>query len=188
MVIKSLYKEYFQKSTVFLYPALGIKRGVSVTPLDNYIAWEGHYLPEDCKLCCLYHLRSDEDFRTFEKVKLLGNKLFHDFKQVEENKGVYVFDFSKSKADWDNFLKGKYSRFTLEHKKKIRDWIGKNSPHMPYIDSFLDPGKHYKLYADLMNVSETLLREVGELCSKPDIDSETLSISVLDLQFKREMP
>jgi hypothetical protein len=43
MVIKSLYKDYFQKSRVFLYPALEIKRGGSVTPVETYISWKNNY-------------------------------------------------------------------------------------------------------------------------------------------------
>jgi hypothetical protein len=187
MVIKSLYKDYFQKSRVFLYPALGIKRGVSVTPMETYVSWKGHYAMEDRKLCCLYHLRSDEDFRNFEKTRLLGNPLFHDFKQVDDGKGVYVFDLEPIKENWDHFLKGKYSRFTREHKTRIKAYMGAKSPHAPYVDSFLDPEKYFRLYSDLMNVNERILREVGELCSRPDLDSEILDISVLDLHLNKQM-
>ena len=70
MAIQSLYKDYFQKSKVFLYPALDIKRVVSVVPIDTYVFWEGHYNMSDYKLSCLYHLRTDPEFRQFEKIKL----------------------------------------------------------------------------------------------------------------------
>ena len=81
-MIRSLSKDYFQKSRVFLYPALGIKRGVPNTPIETYVSWDGVYAPGDMKLCCLYHLKNDDDFKNFEKSKLLGNKLFNDFKFV----------------------------------------------------------------------------------------------------------
>lgn len=188
MVIKSLYKDYFQKSRVFLYPALDIKRGVSSTPIETYVSWKGHYEKEDEKFICLYHLRDDQEFRQFEKAKLLGNKLFHDFKQVDENKGVYVFDFSgKLGHDWLCFLSGKYSQMTPEHKKRIKEYIGRNSGEAPYVESFLSPEKYYKLYAEMMNVHEKVLRDVGELCTVPDLKSETLEISVINLQFKQQM-
>lgn len=188
MVIKSLYKDYFQKSRVFLYPALEIKRGVSVTPVETYVSWKDNYTKEDCKLICLYHLRNDEDFRQFEKSKLLGNKLFHDFKQVDQTKGVYTFDLSRMKDDFQHFVNGKYSKMSTEHKNKIKNYIGRNSPHLPYVESFLHPEKYFKLYAEMMDVPVKLLRDVGELCSVPHLELEELEISIMDLQFTQKLP
>ena len=182
-VIKSLYQDYFQKSRVFLYPALDIKRGGSVTPIETYMHWKNYYGFEDCKLICLYYLRNDEDFKQFEKLKLLGNKLFHDFKQVEESKGVYVFDLNSIKADFKSILIGKYSKISNEHKVKIKNFIGINSPHSPYVESFLHPEKYFKLYAEMMNVEENLLREVGELCTPPDHEKEEAKVSIINLEF-----
>lgn len=186
MKINSLYKDYVQKSRLFLYPTLDIKRGVSVTPIETFVSWDGHYAPEDGKLICLYYLRNDEDFRSFEKSKLLGNKLFHDFKQVEDNKGIYVFDFNGQRKDWDAFLKGKYSQFTADHKRKIKNFTGANSSDIPYIDSFLNPDKYFKMYAEMMHVNEKLLREVGELCSVPDLEKETIKINIINLESRKE--
>lgn len=186
MAIKSLYKDYFQKSRVFLYPALDIKRGVSVTPIETYVSWKDHYSISDAKLVCLYHLRNDSDFRAFEKSKLLGNKLFHDFKEVGEDKGIYVFDFSGQKKDWDCFIKGKYSMLSTEQKRKIRNYIGANDSNMPYIDSFLNPEKYYKLYAEIVGVKEQLLRDVGELCDVPNLELETVDISIKNLQYQEK--
>jgi hypothetical protein len=67
MALKSLYRDYFQKSRVFLYPMLEIKRGVSVTPIETYVSWDEHYKPEDRKFIVLYHLRNDKEFLNFEK-------------------------------------------------------------------------------------------------------------------------
>lgn len=186
-MIKSLYKDYFQKSRVFLYPALEIRKGVSVTPIETYMSWEGHYKIDDLKLCCLYHLRDDSDFRTFEKSKLTGNKLFHDFKQVEDNKGVYVFDFSHMKNDWDAVSSGKYSAISLEFKKKILAFVGYNNPNYAYIDSFLFPTRYFRLYAEMMEVSEEVLKKVGELCSKPDLNAENLNTKVMDLRLEKNL-
>ncbi len=92
MAIKMLYKDYFQKSRVFLYPILGIKRGVSVTPINTYVSWEGHYKPEDCKLICTYHIRDDKEAKMFEKSALLGNRLFHDVKLLgDDSTSAYIF-------------------------------------------------------------------------------------------------
>jgi len=187
MKIKSLYKDYFQKSRVFIYPALGIKRGVSVTPIETYMSWEGQYALSDAKFCCLYHLRKDEEFIAFEKNRLLGNKMFYDFKQVEDNKGVYVFDFQDMYEDWYNIVKGKYSKISSDHKRRIRQYIGLTCSDLPYIDSFLYPERYFPLYAEMIGVKEELLKEVGELCDLPNYEKETLNISILSLENKEEI-
>lgn len=186
MAIQSLYKSYIQKSRVFLYPALDIKRG-SNSPIEIYVAWKGYCEPEDAKLVCLYHLRNDPEFRAFEKTKLFGNKLFHDFKETSDKKAVYVFDFSRYKSDWDCFLNGKYSKMSPEHKGKIKSFYGVNSPNYAYIESFLHPDKYFGMYSQIMNVKEKLLKEVGELCDKPDLEKETLDISIKSLEITQQI-
>jgi len=174
MTIKSLYRDYFQKSRVFLYPALEIKRGVSVTPVQTYVSWKGLYKPEDMKLICLYDIRDDDDFMRFERTKLVGNRLFHDFIEVDEHQGVYVFDYSCYRDDWECFLTGKYSKMTAVYKRKIKEFYGAYSSNFEYVDSFLEPHKYFKIYSRLLDVDLGLLKEVGELCSKPDMSSESL--------------
>ena len=63
MALTSIYSKYFQKSKVFIYPLLGIKRGLSVVPKETYVAWEGHYKPEDMKLICVYDYREEEEYK-----------------------------------------------------------------------------------------------------------------------------
>lgn len=186
MTIKSLYRDYFQKSRVFLYPALEIKRGVSVTPIQTYVAWEGRYTPEDRKFICLYHLRDDEEFVRFEKTKLTGNKLFHDFIQVDEDKAAYIFDFEGLKADWDAFIAGKYSKISAVHKKKIKNFYGVYSSNFVYVESFLHPEKYFSIYSEILGVDIDELKKVGELCSLPDLDQETLVMEIQPVIYKSE--
>lgn len=183
MAIKSLYKDYFQKSRIFLYPILEIRRGASVTPIETYVSWEGQYSPMDMKLICLYHLRNDPEFLAFEKEKLLNNKYFFDFKHVEDGKGVYVFDFSSHDKDWIKIMRGKYSELSTGYKKKIEAFYGKRDSNFAYIESFLYPEKYYSMYAEMILVKEALLREVKELCSRMEFDKETLNASIKDLQI-----
>lgn len=185
MKITSLHKDYVQKSRIFMYPVLDIKRGSSVTPKEVFSSWEGFYKPEDAKLICLYHLRSDEEFRTFEKNKLFGNSLFHDFKQVEDNQGIYVFDFSLYKQDWDNFITGKYSKLSYGTKNKIKNFTGVNNSSYAYVESFLHPEKYYGIYADLVGETVETLKSVGELCNPPDLERETLKMNVKDLDLTK---
>jgi len=187
MSIKSLYKDYFQKSRVFLYPALDIRRVNSITPICTYISWEGQYEQGDAKLMCLYHLRNDQEFRMFEKTKLFGNRLFHDFKETYDGKAVYVFDFKPLQEDWNNFIHGQYSKLSNDHKKKILNFYGYKSPNYAYVESFLHPEKYYKMYSEVINVRENLLKEVGQLCDKPDSDQEKLIATVKSLEMKQEI-
>lgn len=182
-MLKSVYKEYAQKSRVFLYPVLGIKRGNSIVPICTYVSWEGHIGSLDMKLVCLYHLRDDREYKEFERTKLLGNPLFSDFKEVGDDKGVYIFDFSYMKEDWDCFITGKYSKMSIPHKRKVRDFFGFNTDNWDYIDSYLTPEKYYKDYSKLLEIPENELRKVGELCSPPDLEKETLYIEVRNLQI-----
>ncbi len=190
--LQSLYKDYVQKSRMFLYPALDIMRGVSVTPVQTYVAWDDMYDFQSRKLVCLYHMRDDEEFRNFERVKLLGNKLYHDFRMTEEGQGVYIFDCSKLGPDWDFFIEGRYSRLSTALKSKIRSFF--NGSNLGYIDSFLYPDRYFKLYAELLSCDRKdeakmldLLKEVGELCSKPDLEKEILTAKVKNLHLGKKL-
>lgn len=183
MAIKSLYKDYFQKSRIFIYPILEIRRGASVTPIETYISWDEQYSSKDMKLVCVYHLRDDIEFLKFEKEKLLNNKHFFDFKQIEGNKGVYVFDFSEYAKDWNKLMLGKYSELSYQYKKKIENFYGKRDSNYAYVESFLYPEKYYSMYAEMLKVKEALLREVKELCSELDFDKEKLTASIINLDI-----
>jgi len=71
MAISALYGQYFQKSKIFLYPLLDIKKGSSVTPIQTYFGWADVYAPEDVKLIAIYKLRDDSQYISFEKNILL---------------------------------------------------------------------------------------------------------------------
>lgn len=174
-----------------MYPLLDVRKGVSVTPIETYCMWENHYTQEDCKLITLYHIRNDAEFKQFEKTKLLGNPLFHDFHMTEDDKGVYVFDYKKHEADWFRFLEGKYSKFSPELKRKLQIYFGQ--ANRGYVDSFLYPERYFKLYADLLTVDPadrpkmfSTLKEVGELCSIMDHEKENLTLKVKDLFFQEK--
>ncbi len=185
MIIKSLYRDYFQKSRVFLYPLLEIKRGVSVTPIETFISWKDHYKPEDNKFICLYHDRNDEEFIRFCRTKLDNNKFFHRKIPVQDDKIVYVFDYGEHSHNIKQFLNGKYSQFSSSHKRKIKNFYGYSSTNYPYIESFLYPSKYFSIYAEMLNVDIESLKSVGELCSIPDLEKENLDVSILDKKIKK---
>jgi hypothetical protein len=181
MVLDALYSTYFQKSKVFLYPLLDIKRGTSVIPSETYISWN-NIKPEDAKLVCLYPIRKDEEYITFSKSILLKHTRLHDHIVIDSNTAVYIFDFSDIKDDWNLFVNGKYSQISDNIKRKILNFFEKNSGNYTYVKGYLYPEIHFKDYARILNVDVELLESVGELCDKPDLDKEMLLIEVADLK------
>lgn len=181
MALNSVYKKYFQKSKVFLYPLLGIKRGVSVVPVETYISWHGYYNSEDMKLICVYDVRTDDEYITFEKNILLGHTRLSDYVKVN-SQAVFTFDFSDLEDDWFHFIDGKYSKISMNLKQKILSFFDKYSGNYAYMHSYLIPEKYFSNYAELLDVEPEMLIKVGELCSKPDQAKEILVMDIADLE------
>jgi hypothetical protein len=182
MVIDALYKKYFQKSKIFLYPLLGIRRGTSVVPSETYISWNDKYASEDMKLICIYHPRTDLEYQNFEKNVLLKHNRLDDLIKVDDENLVVIFSFSDLEDDWIKFLNGQYSKISITTKRKILDFFDKRSGNYAYVESYLFPEKHYDTYARILGVQPEMLQSVGELCDKPDLEKEKLLIKVADLE------
>jgi len=176
MKLKTLNTEYVQKSRLFLYPLLGIKRGVSTTPIEVYMSW-GDYGFADSKLICKYHNRDDEDFRIFDDVKLTGNTLFHSKHELEDGTIAYVFDLDIFKDDFWKVVKGEYSDLSNPAKTMIRKFFNSHTEHYVYIQSYLNPKKYYAMFAELLNCEVGSLQDAKELCSKPDLTKEKLELA-----------
>lgn len=188
MISSEVHKKYIQKSQIFLYPALTIPRGAAHVPIGTYVAWKGLYVPEDRKLICLYALSSSPEFKSLEKQKLIGNKLFHDLKEIEEGKVAYIFDFTTHKNDYDLFIEGKYSQMSESYKKMVKRFYNNNINDFRIVESFLTPNKYYWIYNKILNVDIEHLKEAGELCSKPDLEKEELVTEIKSLEFTPEFP
>ena len=182
MVIDALYKKYFQKSKIFLYPILGIKRGTSVVPTETYVSWNDKVNSEDMKLVCIYQTRTDLDYLQFEKNVLLKHNRLEDYVKIDDDKLVIIFNFSDISDDWHNFLNGKYSKISIATKRKILEFFDKKSGNYAYVESYLFPEKHFETYAKILGVDTEILKSVGELCDKPDLEKEKLLIEVADLE------
>lgn len=174
-MIKSLYSKYFQKSKSFLYPALGIKKTSRIQPSGVYMAIEGHVNPEDIKLVCTFDNIQSKEFQDFELNMLIENPLF-DEKIESDGYNVYIFDFSIYKYDWFNFILGKYSKLSNVLKKAIKNYYGETSNEYQYMDTYLYPEEYFNNYSELLDVSVTSLKSIGELCDACDLEKETLII------------
>jgi hypothetical protein len=49
--------------------------------------------------------------------------------------------------------------------------------------SYLYPERFYDNYAELLAVKASVLKEVGQLCSKPNLDKETLHATVKEVEI-----
>jgi len=174
MEITEVYPRYFQKSKIFMYPLLGIKKGSSVTPIQTYVSWDDKYKPGDAKLITTYHKRQDPEYLNFEKNILLKHNRLIDTSELDSETIIFVFDYSDYKESWDYFINGRYSCMNKEVKNKVKNFFPKNSGNYTYVDSYLFPEKYFSIYSKLLNWPEEKLREVGELCTPPDLQQETL--------------
>jgi len=172
--VKKIYKEYFQKSKVFLYPLLGIKKGVRFVPVQTYISWGEKYTIDQGHLLCLYVINNDnkEDFNRFSNVTLASNKYFSTTHNLDENNVIYVFKLKTLKQVIKKFIDGKYSTFSKRSKEKILSFFGETGSIAEYIESYLYPGYYWDDYSNFLNVDVSDLQRVGELCDKPDMQKE----------------
>jgi len=169
-----MYKQYFQKSKIFLYPLLGIKKGIKYVPFETYFTWEDNYDLKDKKLICLYKQKRNKRWLEFEDIMLLKNKLFYDYKHLGDDMHLYVFDTSHIDKDYDRIVKGKYSEISKLTKNFIAKFFGEAGLIAEYIDQYLHPEYYHEEYAHELNVDEDLIKKVWELCDKPDLKKETL--------------
>jgi len=188
--IEDIYKKYFQKSRIFLIPLIIPKEGNKLKPHNTYMCWEGLSTFTDCKFIIIYDNSNDADFINFEKKYLINNKFFIDYKPLPDGKSAYIFDLSSHYDDFASIINGKYSKLSHDTKIKIKYYYGSNTNNYAVIDTYLYPDKYYELYAsflcpDKSDIPEMikLLKEVSELCSKPNLKSEELKINLKSLNL-----
>jgi len=168
-----VYTNYFQKSKVFLYPLLGIKKGAEFIPAETYICWNDLFGVNDKKYILIYNEERTTAYLTFELNQIKRNPFYYDSYHIED-KNIYIFDMSNKLHDFEMFLHGFYSKFSVEAKNKILNYFGNVGRISDYIRSFLSPEKYHQDYAKALNVELKLIEEVYELCTPPNIEKETL--------------
>jgi len=180
-MIKTLYKDYFQKSYTFLYPLLGFKKNSAFKPAQTYVSWSNtedgndNITINDKKLICVYEIDDSQEWHNFETKSLLCHPMLDFVQKIDSNRMAFVFDLHMFKNDFDNFTIGKYSKFSEKGKKLITDYYGIHTPEWVYIESFLFPKKYFKAYAEILLVPYDTLQKVGELCDKYNLERETLN-------------
>ena len=186
--MKKIYSDYFQKSKVFLYPLLNIKKGIRFVPLQTYISW-GTSVPESKnKFFCLYEIDKKEKdvFNYF--IKTIEENIYFEeynliFQKDDKKLWLFTFDLTIYKSDMNKFKKGQYSKFSERTKKIITKFFGEIGTIAKYIESYLYPGYYYEIYSDILNIPIESLEEVGQLCDKPDMKKENFEKEIVEVQI-----
>ena len=182
--MKKIYKEYFQKSKVFLYPLLGIKKGVRFVPIQTYLSWNGYYTENMNKFLCLYSIdTNDLEFENFQKLHLRTHKNFEEYHVIDNINHLYVFDLSEFEEDIDKFKEGKYSEMTKKSKEIICDFFGEKGTIADFVESYLYPNYYWDDYSDILNVDINTLMDVGELCDRPNMKKEDLKKDFVNIEL-----
>ena len=81
------------------------------------------------------------------------------------------------------FKQGRYSQFSIKTKELIKKFFGKVGTISEYIQSYIDPEKYHKIYANHLDIPVDTVEKVYELCSKPDLDKECLEINLPEIDL-----
>lgn len=176
--IKQIYNKYFQKSKCFLFPVLGIKKESEYIPIQSFMIWENIYNLNDYNLILIYENSKHIKWHKYLINNIMNNRMFNEFFKVNENIVAVSFNLHDIKEDYNNIVKGKYSKISKKTKIKIRSYYGYSSPEWAYMESFLFPEKYIEIYSKILDVDEIHIRHTGELCDLPDFDKETLKLII----------
>jgi hypothetical protein len=181
--MKEIYKEYFQKSTTFLYPMLGMKKSKTPKPRQTYISWGDDIHYTDRKLVVLYDREDSDQWKRFEANILMTHPMLMDSVIVSDEQIIYIFNFDvpEYREDFDNFINGQYSQFSNNAKKKITDYFGIQSPEWIFIESYIHPKKYFQTYADILEVEVATIQKAGELCDKFNSEKEKCTVLINQL-------
>jgi hypothetical protein len=116
-------------------------------------------------------------FEQFFIKKVMTNERFLNSELLNEYTVRVVFDLSDIKEDVNLVKQGRYSLISESTKRKLINYYPMNHANAPFLESYLHPEKYFANYANLLDVSEKLLREVGELCDKPNFENEHIVLS-----------
>ncbi len=176
MLDKEFYNNYFQKSRVFCYSVLGIKKGISHPPEECYMALKDYYKYEDCKLILHYKNCYTKNFQLFSENVLQNCSLFEKVIVLNTNEKLYVFDFTIHKRDWMRILNGQYSKISHAYKKAIESFYAKDPTNLCLVSKIIYPFRYYSEFASIVEVPCNIVKEVGEVIDLPDRIKEEFHI------------
>lgn len=171
--LRRLYVHYFQKSSVFLYPLLGAVYCEETKPKTTLLVYNDRIRLEEPNLAVIFQKTQSTSWKAFERAIIDDPRHLISKTDLPNNGLLCLFDLRAFKEDYTRFLHGSYSKFSDKAKKAILRYYEANKSVNAYVASFLYPERYTKIYAELLDVSPNLLKEVGELCDKYNLRKET---------------
>lgn len=185
MVIDYIYSNYFQKSKVFLYPLLGIPFQSNPVMFETFMIVDDP-AGKDRKLFVVdlltdqpnvYTTKANISFEQFFKNNVMKNQRFVSSELIGKSRVRCYFDLSDLRDDVEAVKLGRYSKISDTSKKKLMNYFPVGHGNRNYLKSYLYPDLFIRIYAQILDVEEDLLREVGELCDKPNFEKEHVVLS-----------
>jgi hypothetical protein len=171
--INELYSRYFQKSMVFLFPLSGLPFHKEIKPKKSYLKLKGLVDFETSEF--ILEFDRNEDVLNYLNPELARNSNLTLIKSFSRSIFIHV-NLSNYCEDYTSFIKGKYSQMNTKVKKIILDYHSFNKANQGYIHSFLYPDLYFEDYAKLLDVPVDLLRQVGELIDRPNLNLECFDV------------
>ena len=167
-----IYKKYFQKSYTFLYPLLGIKRELSINPIQTYLTCKN--IDDRCLI--LRYEYSEECLKFLERYVFINVGYVKHI--IKKNNIFVIISLDYFRSEIDGFYNGEYSKISITCKKEILSYYGIHSSEYQVIESYLYPDKYFNDYAIELDVDKKILEQVGELCDKPNKKEEHLNLEL----------
>lgn len=189
-MINIIKSTYWSKSEAFLIPLTGLTKAQRYE-MKSYLYWDKYTIDNNHLILTFTYMNYDDFlqycnkiiFPTLDKSGYLLES--HDF----EGKTVFILDISEWTLDIQMFLEGKYSKMSVEAKKKIRAYhtYYDNGPQQEiYIKAALDPNTkmsaldhkspiQYICQEETYGFDLTEMLKIGEVASKYDEVEETLT-------------
>ncbi len=178
-------EEYWSKSQAFLLPLTGMSKTLTYK-LESYLFWDTYSI-EDYYLTVKFTYDNYDEFLEYCKRKIfpkLGCLVeTYDF----DNQTVMILDISEWALDVELFLKGKYSKMSLEAKEMIEDYhtyYDRGNRIKLNIKAALYPNEKQSVLGNMSAIEYAAdnyglplqeLRKLGELGSIFDREKETLT-------------
>tara|TARA_E500000318_G_C3412746_1_gene154251 strand:- start:68 stop:583 length:516 start_codon:yes stop_codon:yes gene_type:complete len=158
------------KSSVFLIPMLG---GTQKLFFYNSLFLDAYCYKEGYGECLILKYIDSED-QLFEKFKLAVQKFRMYLSTFYDDDYVYfMFDIPRKYiSDYNLFMKGKYSEFSIELKDSILRFHSETLTHREYVSEVLYKSEDRK--QDIEDFLDEELPPNSELESKPNLEKESI--------------
>lgn len=167
-----LINNYFQKSHLLLYPLLDLGFNAPFKPVNTFISYRNEVDIKRAVLICIYKPEYSKEYYEYRNNVLLAHNYFQKM-ITGTDKNILFFDLSLEHAkDFENFLEGTYSKFSINAKNKITEHYSHNELAAINIKSHIDPEEFHQYYADYLHVSLDLIVNNYETLTPPDLEKE----------------